>query len=174
MSSCRSPRATTLARLMILNAAFALLLAAYRLGLAGLAEHAFYFGAAWSLLLLALATTTVLDLLLGIRCPRCRTLALRRLALPFAFVAYYECTACRLRCKRSSPFSPWCDASGPEDAEKYHRKSSAKRWLGYTVPEGSDLTSGTLLRSKRNRAAAPPREASPVRSDAHPSSRSEA
>jgi hypothetical protein len=169
MSPSRIPRVTTLSRLMVLNAAFALLLAAYRFGLTGLAEHAFFFGAAWASLLLILIIGAVLDLVLGIPCPRCRRLALRRLALPFSLVGFYECTACQLRCKRATLFAPWREASGPEDAAKYRRKPPA-RWLGYSVPEGSDSMCGTLLRSKRSRVASPPRDETRVEPGARPAS----
>lgn len=154
MPSHRRPQ-ITLAKIMALNGVIAVLLAAYRLGPAGLAPYclALLWGAIW--LLFASLAITPLNAILGIPCPYCQQRTLRRLALPFNFVKYYQCTACRTRCKRTFPLASWSDASGPEDASYYQRKSSSGKWLAYTnpIPPPDDSTcSGILLQSKRLRA----------------------
>jgi hypothetical protein len=157
-------RQSTLAQIMTVNVAVAILLAAYRLGPAGLAPYCLALLYVAIGLLLALLFTVPLDAILGIPCPNCRSRSLRRLALPFSFVRYYQCAACNTRCKRSIPLSLWRDASGPEDAAMYRRKSPAGQWLGYSlpVPKLDDSTcSGILLRSKRLRTPTPLAEETP-------------
>jgi hypothetical protein len=150
MGSTRRPR-STLARLMVLNAIVAVLLAATQLGFTDLAEYGNIAASTSACLLLALMVNALLDAVIGIRCPRCEAAALRRLARPFSLVGYYQCSGCGTRCKRTFPVSYWRDASGPEDDATYRRKSAAGRWLSYSMPEENDSMGGTLLRSKRIR-----------------------
>ncbi|SIO55900.1 hypothetical protein SAMN05444166_5158 [Singulisphaera sp. GP187] len=157
-------RQSTLAKIMTVNVAVAILLASFRLGPAGLAPYGLALLYVAIGLLLALLITVPLDALLGIPCPYCQHRSLRRLALPLNIVSYYQCANCKTRCKRSLPLARWRDASGPEDAAKYRRKSPAGKWLGYTHPgpNADDSTcSGILLRSKRLRTTTPGAEESP-------------
>lgn len=153
MGSAYRPR-STLARLMVLNAIVAVLLAATRLGFTDLAEFGSIAASTSACLLLALMLNALLDAVIGIRCPRCEAAALRRLARPFSLVSYYQCSGCGYRCKRTISVSYWRDASGPEDDAKYRRKSAAGRWLAYAMPEDNDSIGGALLRNKRIRAKA--------------------
>jgi len=48
--------------------------------------------------------------------------------------------------------SPWLDASGPEDAARYRKRSEAGTWKGFAAPKVlGTTTSGRLLQSKRTR-----------------------
>ncbi|WP_406698931.1 hypothetical protein V5E97_08590 [Singulisphaera sp. Ch08] len=157
MASSRRQQ-STLAKIMTVNVVLAVLLTAFRLGPAALAPYCLALLYVTIGLLLSLLITVPLDAILGIPCPYCQKRTLRRLALPFNFVSYYQCAACKTRCKRVLPLSRWRDASGPEDDAKYRRKSPAGKWLGYALPVATtdDSTcSGTLLRSKRRRTETP-------------------
>ncbi len=90
----------------------------------------------------------VAEIVLSKRCPNCSRWSLRRLA---RHSRYYLCTSCRARLKRGW-MGPWHDASGPEDAARYERRSHAGIWKGYTPPgEPEGSRSGHLLQSKRMR-----------------------
>jgi hypothetical protein len=99
--------------------------------------------------LMALVLLNLLvKMLLGNPCPACSRWALRQLA---RHPHYYFCIACRARFKRIG-FGPWRDASGPDDAAWYAKRTDAGIWKGFAVPEKCDgSTSGLLLRSKRSR-----------------------
>jgi hypothetical protein len=104
----------------------------------------------------------------GLQCPACSRWTLRRIA---RHRGYYRCSACRLRVKRNG-FGPWHDASGPEDEDRYRRKSEARPWAGFEVPgETGGTTSGSLLRNKRSRAR--PGEELPLPPRAEPGPRLE-
>jgi hypothetical protein len=93
-------------------------------------------------------TNTLLDLLLGLKCPACSRFALKRIARARS---YYRCTACCRRFKRAN-FGPWLDASGPEDAARFETRTVAHAWRGFAVPSDLDgTTSGALLQGKRER-----------------------
>lgn len=84
----------------------------------------------------------------GKTCPACSRRALRRLA---RHSHYYLCTECRARFKWFW-VGPWLDASGPEDASRYRRRSEAGNWTEYAAPEDLDgSSSGHLLQSKRTK-----------------------
>lgn len=138
----------TLAKIMALNAVLAVLLAASRLTLSTIATVLAW---GWTCLLIVILGNVVVDIVVGVACPKCRNRALRRLAMSFGLLSYYQCAVCGGRWKRWSFFSTWRDASGPEDAGRYRRKSAAGNWLAYSRPEGGDTCSGKLLRSKRLR-----------------------
>ncbi|AGA28079.1 hypothetical protein [Singulisphaera acidiphila] len=161
-----SPRRqqSTLAQIMTVNVAVAILLGAYRLGPAGLAPYCLALLWVAIGLLIVLLIMVTLDAILGIPCPSCQRRSLRRLALPLNLVSYYQCTACKTRCKRLLPLAHWRDASSPKDAAKYRRKSPTGKWLGYVFPgpQTDDSTcTGTLLRSKRLRTPTPGAEEEP-------------
>ena len=87
-------------------------------------------------------------MLFGKPCPACSRWTLRRLA---RHPRHYQCSACGGRYKRFG-LGPWLDASGPEDAARYRRRTDAGTWKGFVAP--TDLgasTSGRLLESKRSR-----------------------
>ena len=47
---------------------------------------------------------------------------------------------------------PWLDASGPEDAARYRKRTEAGTWKGFAAPKDlGATTSGRLLQSKRTR-----------------------
>lgn len=90
----------------------------------------------------------VAELILSKRCPTCSRWALRRLSRQ---TEYYLCTSCRARLKRAW-LGPWRDASGPEDADRYARRTDAGTWTGYDPPGKLDGSrSGLLLQGKRTR-----------------------
>lgn len=90
----------------------------------------------------------VAEVVLSKRCPNCSRWSLRRLA---RHSSYYLCTSCRARLKRAW-LGPWRDASGPEDAARYERRSHAGIWKGYAPPGELDGSgSGHLLQIKRAR-----------------------
>jgi hypothetical protein len=94
-----------------------------------------------------LGLSALIDDFTGKRCPACSRWALRRLAL---HRSYYRCTACRARFKRAG-LGTWLDASGPDDAARYRKRTEAGTWKGYAVPhELAGSTSGVLLQSKRS------------------------
>ncbi len=89
----------------------------------------------------------VIEVICGKPCPACSRRALRRLA---RHRHYYRCLECRSQLKRFG-FGPWLDASGPDDARRYHKPSEAGVWKEYAVPEKLDgSSSGLLLQSKRS------------------------
>jgi hypothetical protein len=93
----------------------------------------------------------LIEQLLGVQCPGCSRLTLKRLA---RYRRYYRCACCGLRVKRYG-FGPWLDATGPEDAPRYRRRDADRPWAGFSVPETLEgTTSGSLLRNKRSRARA--------------------
>jgi hypothetical protein len=137
-------RRTTIGRLLILNAILAVVLGVPRLRTATEFKVAACVAAMFPILV---CTPIAADCLFGIRCPGCSRRTLRRLATSSS---HFRCLACGGRFKRS-PFGPWRDASGPEDAAKYLRKP--RIWAGFSPPiEPGDSTTGRLLRSKRLRA----------------------
>jgi hypothetical protein len=142
----------TLAKIMIVNAVVAAVLAATRIGSAQAATAATVLAACFGFFALGLMISTELEIVFGIRCPSCRRNTLKRLALPFQRIAYFQCTSCGLRCKREGLLSGWKEATEPQDAAKYRRKPRIGRWLGFEIPTGDDSTCGTLLRNKRRRA----------------------
>lgn len=90
----------------------------------------------------------VVEMVVGRPCPACGQWTLRRL---LRHRAYYRCTACRGRFKRFG-FGPWLDASGPEDAQRFRKRSEAGTWKSFTLPQDlSASTSGALLQNKRSR-----------------------
>jgi hypothetical protein len=100
--------------------------------------------------LVTLLTAVLLHFLVvrvfGFPCPACSRWSLRQLARHHH---YYLCTACRARFKRFG-FGPWEDASGPDDAFRYHKPREAGVWKGYVAPdELDDTTCGRLLHNKR-------------------------
>jgi hypothetical protein len=96
-------------------------------------------------------------------CPACSRPSMRRLARSRH---YYRCSACRGRFKRFG-FGPWLDASGPEDAARYGRRSEAGIWKGYAAPrEPGKSGSGRLLRGKRSRDLLDEVRQAPPRPDA--------
>ena len=84
----------------------------------------------------------------GKPCPSCSRWTLRRLA---RHPRYYRCSACGGRFKWFG-LGPWLDASGPEDAARYRKRTEAGTWKGFAAPKDlGATTSGRLLQSKRTR-----------------------
>ena len=135
----------TIGRFMVWTGVIAALLAGPRIILSPDAPVAFYLvGIVASLALL----NALIEVVLGKPCPACSRRALRRLA---RHRHYYRCMACRAQLKRFG-FGPWLDASGPEDAGRYHKPSDYGTWKAFDIPrnlEGS--SSGLLLGHKRSR-----------------------
>lgn len=135
----------TIGQLMIWIAVMAGLMALPRLLLSPDRPVVFYFfGALGAVLLL----NSLIEIVVGIPCPACSRRALRRLA---RHRHYFRCMACRAQFKQFG-FGPWLDASGPEDAARYHKRTEAGTWKDFDVPrdlKGSN--SGALLGSKRSR-----------------------
>ena len=77
----------------------------------------------------------VIEVICGKPCPACSRRALRRLARHHH---YYRCLECRSQLKRFG-FGPWLDASGPDDARRYHKPSEAGVWMEYAVPEKLEI-----------------------------------
>ncbi|MGC8639166.1 MAG: hypothetical protein ACP5XB_04730 [Isosphaeraceae bacterium] len=100
------------------------------------------------LLTVLVAIHVIVENVVGRPCPACGQWALRRLV---RHRCYYRCAACRQRFKRFG-FGPWLDASGPEDAARFRKRSEAGTWKSFTAPKDlSGTTSGALLRNKRSR-----------------------
>ncbi len=90
----------------------------------------------------------LVEMLYGKPCPACSLWTLRRLA---RHGRYYQCSACGGRFKRFG-LGPWLDASGPEDAARYRKRTGAGTWKGFVAPDDLGAsTSGQLLQSKRTR-----------------------
>jgi hypothetical protein len=100
------------------------------------------------LLTVLVAIHAIVEMVVGRPCPACGQWSLRRLV---RHGSYYRCVACRQRFKRYG-FGPWLDASGPDDAVRFRKRSEAGTWKSFTVPKDlSGTTSGALLRNKRSR-----------------------
>jgi|GEM_PF-1253416 len=100
------------------------------------------------LLTLLVLLNMLVEMVFGKPCPSCSRWTLRMLA---RHRRYYRCSACGGRFKRFG-LGPWLDASGPEDAARYRKRTEAGTWKGFVAP--TDLgasTSGRLLQNKRSR-----------------------
>jgi hypothetical protein len=90
----------------------------------------------------------LIEMIFGMPCPSCGRWTLRRLA---RHRRYYRCSACRGRFKRFG-LGPWLDASCPEDAARYRKRTEAGTWKGFAAPKDlGGTTSGLLLQNKRTR-----------------------
>lgn len=139
----RTPR-YTIGQLMVVIAALAIVLALPQL--INSPDRVAVFSLVGLLSVLALLNALI-EVLFGKVCPACSRRALRRLARHHN---YYRCLACRAQLKKFG-FGPWLDASGPEDAGRYRKRSEAGVWKEYTAPDKLDGSScGLLLQSKRS------------------------
>jgi hypothetical protein len=94
------------------------------------------------------------EMALGLHCPACHRLTLRRIA---RYHRYFRCSICRARFQRT-PFGPWRDASSPKDAPRFLKPIEALAWKGFHKRENLDATtSGVLLQNKRHRDRSRPR-----------------
>ena len=86
----------------------------------------------------------LVEMVFGKLCPSCSRWTLRRLA---RHRRYYRCSACGGRIKWFR-LGPWLDASGPEDAARYRKRTEAGTWKGFAAPKDLEATtSGRLLRA---------------------------
>ncbi len=100
------------------------------------------------LLTLIVLLNMLVEMVFGKPCPLCSRWTLRRLA---RHRRYYRCSACGGRFKRFG-LGPWLEASGPEDAARYRKRTQAGTWQGFVAPKNLGAsTSGRLLQSKRTR-----------------------
>ena len=143
-SSIRSSR-FTIGQVMVGTAVFASLLAVPRLAVSP--DRIVMVCLVGLLTVLALLNMLV-EMVFGKPCPSCSRWTLRRLA---RHPRYYRCSACGGRFKWFG-LGPWLDASGPEDAARYRKRTEAGTWKGFAAPKDlGATTSGRLLQSKRTR-----------------------
>ncbi len=143
-SSMRSSR-FTIGQVMVGIAVFASLLAVPRLAVSP--DRIVMFCLVGLLTLLVLLNRLV-EMVFGNPCPACSRWTLRRLA---RHPRYYLCSACGGRFKWFG-LGSWLDASGPEDAAQYRKRTEAGTWKGFLAPKELEATtSGRLLQSKRTR-----------------------
>ncbi len=133
----------TIGQVMVLIAALAGLMAVPRIAMS---SERIVLNCLFVLAGVLVVLNIVVGLALGKPCPACSRGRLRRLA---RHRHYYRCSECRGRFKRFGR-GPWIDASGPEDEERYRKRSQAGQWKGFMAPRDLDATtSGRLLKNKR-------------------------
>jgi hypothetical protein len=135
----------TIGQVMIGIAVFASLLAVPRLAVS---PDRIVMVCLVGLLTVLLLLNMLVEMVFGKPCPSCSRWTLRRLA---RHRRYYRCSACGGRFKWFG-LGPWLDASGPEDAARYRKRTEAGTWKGFAAPKDlGATTSGRLLQSKRTR-----------------------